>query len=261
MKLKETLLNRVNPVTRLGAAIILTFPLLITLDWVSAVVVVVLELVIWLALSPRNITSRLRTITLRSIPFLFAAPLAALSMGLYGKPGGEVFFTWGLIVVSEQSLSFAAAVAARVIALGMACLVTLIDVDPTDMADGLAQVWRLPARFVLGTLAGIRLLARLGDDWKTMQLARRARGLGDSGAVKRYATAAFALLVSAIRRGSTLATAMEARGFGRGARTWARPSKVGIPDLVCILVAIVILGFGLAVSLATGNFRWIGDVF
>ncbi len=38
---------------------------------------------------------------------------------------------------------------------------------------------------------------------------------------------AFALLVLSIRRGTKLATAMEARGFGApGARTWARESRV-----------------------------------
>ncbi|MDR0488741.1 MAG: energy-coupling factor transporter transmembrane protein EcfT [Propionibacteriaceae bacterium] len=257
---RTTILDCVNPVTRMGAAMILTFPLFITLDWVSALTVVALEIVIWLALCPRHMGSRLRTLGLRAIPFVVAAPLAGLSMALYGNPDGQIFFTWGLIVVSEQSLSYAAAVAARVIALGMACLVTLIGVDPTDMADGLAQVWHLPSHFVLGTLAAVRLVARLGDDWRTMQLARKARGLGDHGVLHRYATLAFALLVSAIRRGSTLATAMETRGFGRGRRTWARPSKVGVPDIICLGIAAGIVGFGLALALVTGHFRWIGDV-
>ena len=256
----STLLDRVNPVTCLGAAMILTFPLFVTLDWVSAMAVVVLDLVVWLALSPSHMGSRLRRLIRRSIPFLIAAPLAGLSMALYGNPDGRVFFTWGLIVISEQSLSYAAAVAARVLALGMAVLVTLMDIDPTDMADGLAQVWHLPARFVLGTLAAVRLISHLMDDWRFMKLARRARGLGDRGAIRRFATSAFALLVSAIRRGSTLATAMEARGFGRGSRTWARPSTVGVPDLICVLTASAIVGLGVALSLITGDFRWIGDV-
>ena len=254
------LLDRVNPVTRLAGAMILTFPLLVTLDWVSAASVVILEVLVWLALRPRQIAQRVRTLALRSIPFLIAAPLAGLSMALYGNPDGQVYFTWGLIVVSEQSLSYAAAVATRVVALGMACLVTLVDIDPTDMADGLAQVWHLPARFVLGTLAGVRLVTRLGADWTSMQLARRARGLGDRGRLRRFATLVFALLVSAIRRGSTLATAMEARGFGRGKRTWARPSTLGFPDLIYLLITAIIVGAGLALSLLTGDFRWIGNV-
>ncbi|MCL1922910.1 MAG: energy-coupling factor transporter transmembrane protein EcfT [Propionibacteriaceae bacterium] len=257
---RHTVLDSVNPVTRLGAAMILTFPLFITLDWVSATVVVALEIIIWLSLAPSEILARLRTLALRALPFVIVAPLTGLSLALYGRPGGHIFFSWGFIVISEQSLSFAAAVTARVLAFGMACLVTLIGVDPTDLADGLAQVWHLPARFVLGVLAATRLLVRLGHDWKTMTLARRARGLGDHHRLHRYATIGFALIVSALRRGSTLATAMEVRGFGRGKRTWARESKVGLADGVCLIVACAIVGIGLFVALATGEFRWIGSV-
>ena len=254
-------LARVNPVTRFAGAIILTFPLFITLDWVSASGAAVLELLVWMGFQlGSHQPGQLRTLVKRMIPFVALAPVAGLSLALYGSPGGRIFASWGLITISEQSLSYGAAVAARVIALGMACLVTLGDVDPTDMADGLAQVWHLPVRFVLGTLAGVRLISCLLSDWKTMQLARRARGLGDHGAVRRFATLAFALLVSAIRRGSTLATAMEARGFGHKQRTWARVSTVGVADMLYILVAVAIVALGISLSLVTGDFRWIGEV-
>ena len=253
-------LDRVNPVTRLAAAMILTFPLLVTLDWQSAITVTALETLIWAILQGRDVARGLRTLALRAIPFLVAAPLAAASMALYGAPGGETYFSWGLIIVSQQSLSYAAAVAARVLALGTAVLVTMTDVDPTDMADGLAQVWHLPARLVLGTLAAVRLIAALMSDWRAMQMARRSRGLGDHRRVRRFAGLAFALLVSAIRRGSALATAMEARGFGRGHRTWARKSTVGLPDAIALAVATLVVASGIGLALATGSFRWIGQV-
>ena len=263
--------DRINPVTRFGAAMILTFPLFITLDWVSAIGAAALEVLAWLGFqygsrrkAPNDkqiqLSDQIRALLKRIIPFVIVAPVAGLSLALYGSPGGRIYATWGLITISEQSLSYGAAVAARVIALGTACIVTLGDVDPTDMADGLAQVWHLPVRFVLGTLAAVRLISCLMSDWKTMQLARRARGLGDHGTVRRFATLAFALLVSAIRRGSTLATAMEARGFGSKHRTWARVSTVGVPDLVYILAAVAIVSCGITLSLVTGDFRWIGDV-
>ncbi|MDR2929677.1 MAG: energy-coupling factor transporter transmembrane protein EcfT [Propionibacteriaceae bacterium] len=254
-----TVLDRVNPVTRLGAAMILTFPLLTTVDWLSATVTVIVELGIaaWIN---RAQLPRPRAMIRRGLPFLIAAPLAGLSLLLYGDPGGRIHWTWGLIVISDQSIGYGLAVTARVVALGMACLVTLSGVDPTDMADGLAQVWHWPARFVIGALAGVRMISQLSADWQAMKLARRARGLGDSGAVRRFFTAAFALLVSAIRRGSVLATAMEARGFGRGERTWARRSTVGRADVVCLLVATAVVGLGLGCSAVTGHFHWIGDI-
>ena len=253
-------LDRVNPVSRLAGALLLSFPLFVSLDWVSATSVIVLEILAWLVLNRRDLGRNARSLAKRALPFLIAAPFAALSLALYGDPAGRVYFTWGLIQVSEQSLSYAAAVAARVVALGMAVLVTLSRVDPTEMADGLAQVWHLPVRLVLGTLAALRLVGALRTDWKTMELARRGRGLGDHRPIRRFASLAFALLVGAIRRGSTLATAMEARGFGPGPRTWARPSKLGWPDLWFFLVVTAIISLGLLAAVVTGHFRWIGGV-
>ena len=69
---------------------------------------------------------------------------------------------------------------------------------------------------------------------------------------------AFALLVSAIRRGSTLATAMEARGFGaHPTRTWARPSPFGRREVALICAAFVIVAVAIATSVATGHWNLI----
>jgi len=179
-------------------------------------------------------------------------------MVLYGKPGGEIYASYGFIIISAQSITYGIAITIRVLALGLAVLATLSHVDPTDMADGLTQVVHLPSRFVLGTLAGLRLVTALQRDWKSMELARRARGLGDSQLLKRLATMAFALLVSAIRRGTALATAMEARGFTGGQRTWARQSTIGWPDGLYLLTAIIIIGTALGTAILTGHFHWIG---
>jgi energy-coupling factor transport system permease protein len=156
--------------------------------------------------------------------------------------------------VTDRSLELAGAVLLRVLALGVPSILLFAGIDPTDLADGLAQVWRLPARFVLGALAGFRLLSRFVDDWRSLALARRARGLGDTGALRRWATMAFAMLVIAIRRGSKLATAMEARGFGTTERTWARPSVVGGPDLVLVVCAVFAVAAALGASVAAGTF-------
>ena len=63
---------------------------------------------------------------------------------------------------------------------------------------------------MLGVLAGTRMLGLFLDDWRTMSLARRARGVGDRGVLRRFVTMSFVLLVFAVRRGTKLALAMEA---------------------------------------------------
>jgi energy-coupling factor transport system permease protein len=175
-------------------------------------------------------------------------------MALYGKPGGSVHVDWFLIHVTDNSLRLALAVMLRVLALGAPTILLFTGIDPTDLADGLAQVWRLPARFVLGALAGFRLVSRFVDDWRSLALARRARGLGDTGAVRRWASMAFAMLVIAIRRGSKLATAMEARGFGTAERTWARESSVGPADLALVLACVAAVSVALVAAVSAGTF-------
>jgi energy-coupling factor transport system permease protein len=244
-------IDRTNPATRLAAAMVLTTPLLVTVDWVSAAIALVIEVVLFAA---AGVTPAV--LVRRTWPILLAAPVAGLSMLLYGRPEGTVYWEFWLARVSDGSIELAIAVSVRVLAIGLPAALLFLRVDPTDLADGLAQVWRLPARFVLGALAATRLVGLFIDDWRAMALSRRARGIGDHGALRRAATMAFALLVLAIRRGSKLATAMEARGFGADrVRTWARPSRVGGRDALLVVIAAAIAAVAIAGSVAAGAFH------
>jgi energy-coupling factor transport system permease protein len=119
-------------------------------------------------------------------------------------------------------------------------------------------VLHLPARFVLGAFAGIRLAGLFADDRRALELARRARGVADRGRLRRLAGLAFALFVLSIRRGSALATAMEARGFGSDARrTWARPSRFGLPEVGLIALGAAIAGAATIAAVATGSWNFI----
>ena len=112
---------------------------------------------------------------------------------------------------------------------------------------------------MLGALAGLRLVGLLGQDWRYLGYARRARGVADHARVRRIAGQTFALLVFAVRRGSKLATAMEARGFGAyPTRTWARPSPFGIREFALIAAGFVIAAVAVAVSVAYGTWNFIG---
>ena len=112
---------------------------------------------------------------------------------------------------------------------------------------------------MLGALAGMRLVGLLTDDWRALALARRARGVGRHAAASGGCSGmAFSLLVLSIRRGSTLATAMEARGFGgRAPRTWARESRFGWRDGMLLLAGAAISATAIAVAVITGSWNFI----
>lgn len=240
-----------NPVAKLMAALLIALPLVVTIDPVSAGVALVLELPLLLASGVGW-----RRFWLRTLPLWIAAPAAAVTISLYGERSGAEVFSWAFVHVSEGSMALGLAAALRVLAIGLPAVVLFVTVDPTDLADGLAQILHLPARFVIGGLAGMRMLGLLAEDWRALALARRARGVADAGRLRRMLGMAFALLVLAIRRGSSLATAMEARAFGAPVRrTWARESRLAVPDLALIAGGLAISITALAVSVAVGAFH------
>ena len=244
-------LTRVNPVAKFAAAVVLAIVLLASLDLVTALVALGAELLL-MPLAGLD----WRTFWRRTAALWVAAPLAGLSTVMYGRDAGRVLVEAGFISVTEGSVDFGLVITVRVLAAGLPAVVLFAAVDPTDLADGLAQVLRLPARFVLGGLAGLRLMGLFVDDWRALGLARRARGVADRGRMRRFAGQAFGLLVLSVRRGSKLATAMEARGFGSDApRTWARASPFGGREWALIAGAAAIGAVAVSVSVALGSWR------
>lgn len=242
-----------NPIAKLAAAAIIAVGLVASLDTVSAAVALALEVPLFLAagLGWRRFWRRTAVVWI-------AAPLAALTIALYGRTDGTVHWEWLLIRVSDGSLDLALATGVRLLAVALPSVVLFATVDPTDLADGLGQVLRMPARFVLGALAGLRLLSVLRDDQRTLALARRARGVADRGRLRRFAGMAFGILVVALRRGSALATTMEARGFGGPTRrTWARPSRVDARDLLLVLAAVAIVAGAITAAVVAGTWRFV----
>ena len=248
------LLARTNPVARVLALLVATTPLLITIDPVSAGVALALEL----ALMPLSGVSA-RSFFLKATPLLVAAPLGALSMLLYASPGGHVYWQLGPAAISDHSMWLALGIGLRMCAIVMPAIALLDRIDPTDMGDGLAQILHLPARPVLAALAGARMTSLMAADWKALERARRARGVGDASRIRSFLRGSFSLLVFALRRSGKLATTMEARGFGAaGKRTWARVSRMRAADAVLMIVAVVLPAIALTVSVMAGTFALVG---
>lgn len=248
------LLAHTNPVARVIALLVATTPLLITIDPVSAGVALALEL----ALMPLSGVSA-RSFFLKATPLLVAAPLGALSMLLYASPGGTVYWQFGPAAISDHSMWLALGIGLRMCAIVMPAIALLDRIDPTDMGDGLAQILHLPARPVLAALAGARMTSLMAADWKALERARRARGMGDASRIRSFLRGSFSLLVFALRRSGKLATTMEARGFGaEGARTWARVSRLHAADAVLMVVAVAVPAIALAASIWAGTFALVG---
>jgi energy-coupling factor transport system permease protein len=230
---------RRNPVAKLVAALILTLVLLATLDPLTPTLYLAVELgtLPLFGLRPE-------TLARRGWPLLVSAAGIAVAQQLFGTGGPGA----------------SAGLALRVLAVAVPGIVVLATTDPTDLADSLVQNARLPARFAIGTLAAFRLVPLLHEEWQLLTLARRARGV-DAGRnplahVRLFASLVFGLLVGAIRQGTRLATAMDARGFDSGAtRTFARRQRIRGADVALVLGSALVAVAIPAATIALGIFR------
>lgn len=256
-------LHRVDPTTRIVALVLLTTPLLLTIDIVSASLSVAWTLL----LSPLCGVGWGRLLR-RGWPLLLLGPMSGVGMALYGRQGGELLWSWWLIRVSDNSVALGLAITVRVLAVALPAVVLTAELNPTRLGDGLSQLWRLPSRFVIASVAGVRLVSLFRQDFDALRRARRARGMGDAPAAWQLLQLAFGLLVLALRRGVKLATAMEARGFGAQrradgspiVRTWGRPARWGWRDAMLLAACVAIVACCLGVAVATGHFRLLGVV-
>lgn len=243
---------KLNPVSRFIGAILLCVPMFLSLDVVSASAALLIDLMLlWIGgVNPLTV--------LRKTWMVWIAAVGSfVSVTLYGTASGATLFTFGLMAVSEGSLYAGAATFLRVAAIVVPGVIFALGLDPTDLADGLVQILHLPSRFVYGGLAGMRMVTLLQDDWRALGLSRRSRGLGDGSAIRRVFLQAFSLLVVSIRRGTKLATAMEARGFGGDVpRSQARTSRLHGVDWLFYLICVAIPAAALLLAYRTGYWHW-----
>jgi energy-coupling factor transport system permease protein len=251
-----SVLGRRNPFAKVVATCLLTFLLLASVDPVAPAVALALEL----AIVPLA-GVRYAALARRGLPVLVGALCTfVFTLVFTTRRDGPVLLEVGPWDIRAGALSSAVALSVRLLAVAVPGLLVVASTDPTDLADSLMQQARVPARFAIGALAAFRLLPLLADEWETLTMARRARGV-DAGAnplarLRLFGSTMFALLVAAIRRGTRLATAMDARGFDFGVpRTVARPQHFGAADAALIAAAAAVAATALGISVAIGAFR------
>lgn len=251
-------LARANPMAKLGAAAVLMAILFVSADPLTPALVLagLLGAIPLTGLAPRDLVGR-------TWPILVAAlAVGVLNALLAPEQRGELVLVIGPLAVGGENLEAGLGLGLRLLAIALSGVLALVTTDPTELADALVQQVHLSPRFAIGALAGARLLPIMADEWQTLALARRARGVAAGRsplvAVRLVYGQLLALLVGAVRRGTRLATAMEARGFGsRPCRTIARPQAMRRDDWI-LLGGVAGLGaVAVGASLAVGSWRFL----
>jgi energy-coupling factor transporter transmembrane protein EcfT len=238
---RESLLGRTNPLVKLGIAIIWLIGLGLTLDVRPPLILAVVAILAGVQLG----SVELGTLARRIAPLAVAALAIALTNLLFSThnpdPLAQELFRIGPLRVTQEAVTAAAGLAARVFAIVSVGAVFALTTDATALIDSLVQLGHVSPRFAYGLLAAYQAVPRLADDLGTLRAARRLRGLP-----QWHPRLLVGLLVRAIRHADQLAIAMDARGFGSGPRSTSRPVRwrpldavVGVAALAIIVVALV----------------------
>ena len=93
-------LDGVNPVTKVALALLLSVPLLASIDVTSALVAIALQL---LCIPLTGLGAM--TVLKRMLPIVVFAPVAGVSMLLYAEPGGRVYWSFWYATISDDSIA------------------------------------------------------------------------------------------------------------------------------------------------------------
>src|SRR5712692_9061097 len=230
-------LAHAHPLAKIAGALVLMIALFITIDPVTPTLVLIAEIA---AIPLIGIPAR--ALLRRALP----AFIGAIGIGFFNA-------------LLSGDIAGGVAIGLRLLGIALAGIVAVASIDPTDLSDALVEHLHAPRRFTIGALAAFRLMPLFADEWQTIAMARRARGL-DNGRVTAFFSMTRTLLVAAIRRATRLAVAMDGRGFadpGSPCRTLARPRPVTARDWLLVVASLAVAALASAASIAAGTWRFL----
>lgn len=258
---RDSFLHRLNPLTKLVAAVVIFIGLTAIVDPVTPLLITALTfLAIWL-LGRVRLGLLIRTL----------APIVVLSFGLVwstvlfyqADPGSQprLLGRVGPFPISDQAIAYALVIAFRMLGFFTVSLFFVLTTDPSDLVQALIQRLGLSYRFGYGAHAAYRFVPLFDSELTTIRAAHRVRGVrggGPTAQIRQYVGFVVPLLASAIRRAERVALAMEARGFGASTRrTYYRRSTFGLDDVRFASGSVIVLGGTLALLSSLG---WLGQL-
>jgi len=187
--------------------------------------------------------------------------LISVSFNMFLTPGEEVF-RLGILKVTKEGLRTAGFMGLRLIYLVIGSSIMTLTTTPNSLTDGLEKSLRFLNRFgvpvhevsMMMSIA-LRFIPILVEETDKIMKAQMARGADfESGNLIRKAKAMIPILVplfiSAFRRASDLAMAMEARCYHGGeGRTRMKPLKYAGRDYAAYLILLLYFLAALATRL------------
>ena len=249
----DSVLHRLDPRTKLSGTMVYIVALFLCNNWQSyALATVFLALCIGLSRVPLSYMLR----GLKGILFIL---LISVSFNLF-LTDGKVLWQWGVFKITEEGLILAGFMALRLIYLVVGSTIMTLTTTPNALTQGMEKglgflkVLRVPVHEIAMMMSiALRFIPILMEETDKIMKAQMARGADfESGNLIQKARAMVPLLVplfvSAFRRATDLAMAMEARCYRGGeGRTQMKPlryqsrDRIAYAALFLFLAGIIVL--------------------
>lgn len=250
----DSIVHQLDPRVKLLGSIYFIFLLFVANNW-QAYLFLAVFILVSIKLSKIDIGFFLRGLK----PLLWLI-IFTVSLQLLFSRGGEVYFTFGPIAISQFGLINAALIFCRfVLIIFMSTLLTLTTI-PLELTDAIEfmlypfKYVKLPVHEIALMISiALRFVPTLMDETTKIMNAQRARGVefGEGNIfqqMKAIIPLLIPLFVSSFNRAEELATAMEARGYRGGeGRTkyrvlnWEMTDTLAVVVFVLVTVGVVLL--------------------
>ena len=259
-RITDSPVGRRNPTVKLALLIVVSISLVFIVDPVTPAVMWALSVLAATTLAripPRRLA-------MAQLPFV-AFAFGVFTINVLSRPG-EVLWQEGLLRITAEGLTIGAALAMRTLAIGVLSITFLLSTDSVALMTSLHQHARLGARASYAILAGYRLMEHLDRQWLLIRHAQSVRAPlqrngRPAGGWRPFVSAAFALLVMAVRHGERLSQSLESRGLGLTPRTNWRPVPLTLGDAVFSVVVLGVLGAVITASARAGVLHGPGSLF
>ena len=251
----DSVIHRLDPRVKLFGTLVFLVSLFITDNYIGyGLALGFLVFVIIISKVPFSFMVR----GMRSIMFLL---MFSVVLNLFMTKGEVVFSIWKLSVTKE-GIYIASFMAVRIVFLIIGSSIMTLTTTPNNLTDGLEKglgflkIFRIPVHEIAMMMSiALRFIPILMEETDKIMKAQMARGADFESKkltkrVKSLVPLLVPLFVSAFRRASDLATAMEARCYRGGeGRTKMKPLIYRKRDALAYLVIFAYLGGMIALKI------------
>jgi energy-coupling factor transport system permease protein len=240
---KQTWLYYVNPAFKFIVFVILLCIALVNRNFDFALNQMIVYLLLFVLFSGYP----WKKLLLFFLPLLIAFLSTASTMILFGK-GEHMWWTWGLIRISEESFYRGILLGLKTSSFGLLGMLFALTSRPIHFFYALMQQFRLPPKYAYSFIASMRLLPMVIEEYQVRTNALKIRGTqyakGVRGWYQRLGMYVIPLLAQSIRRAQRVAVAMEAKRFQMSSsrsRTYYYVTSYSIYDFSFLLSVFILI--------------------